>query len=358
MSSPRPSRSARATADASVVLRAGRIAWALVGIVAAAAIGYAAISTVSGLVVPLVVAAVLGVLLHPLVDRMARRGVRRGIGAGIVLAAIVAITVAAVWVTVVGIVDQSAEITRQLSTGITELEKHVDLSTTAVSLESRAGQLVGGLASLFGSVFSSAAAFLIGTVVAVFFLYYMLADWPTIESLFARHARVGRVSGRALIDDVTGTLRAYFGVLTYSSFATAVLIGIGAVVLGVPLAFAIALVTFVTSYVPYIGAVFSGAFAVLIALGAVGVGPALILLAIILVVQNLVQTVLVTKLSNDRMHLHPIVNIGSTIVGAALAGLLGATLSAPVTVMVRDVIGRQRDAPDRDAEPAGTAHGR
>ncbi|BDZ41849.1 hypothetical protein GCM10025865_11480 [Paraoerskovia sediminicola] len=132
---------------------------------------------------------------------------------------------------------------------------------------------------------------------------------------------------------------------------TAVLIGIGAAVLDVPLVMAIALVTFVTSYIPYLGAIFSAAFAVLIALGAQGTTEALILLVIILVVQNVVQTLVLTKLTSDRLRLHPIVNLGSTIVGAAVAGLLGATLSAPVTVIVLDVLKHRREGLATGAAP-------
>jgi hypothetical protein len=71
-------------------------------------------------------------------------------------------------------------------------------------------------------------------------------------------------------------------------------------ILGDPLAFTVALVTFVTSHVPYLGAIFSGAFAFLVALGASGLTEATILLIVILVVQNVVQTVMTTTRSADR----------------------------------------------------------
>ncbi|MDH4278885.1 MAG: AI-2E family transporter, partial [Acidimicrobiia bacterium] len=109
-------------------------------------------------------------------------------------------------------------------------------------------------------------------------------------------------------------------------------------------------VTFVTSYVPYLGAIFSGAFAVLIALGSTGTRDAIIMLLVILVVQNIVQTLMLTKLSSDLLNLHPIVNLASTIVGAAMAGLLGAMLSAPVVAIAIAV--QQRLAAQRHA---GTA---
>ncbi len=75
-----------------------------------------------------------------------------------------------------------------------------------------------------------------------------------------------------MVQDATWSIRRYFSALTVTSLFSAVAIGVTAAVMGLPLAFTIGLVTFVTSYVPYIGALVSGAFAVLIALGSGGVG--------------------------------------------------------------------------------------
>ncbi len=49
--------------------------------------------------------------------------------------------------------------------------------------------------------------------------------------------------------------------LTGSALVSAVIIGLAMGLLGLPLVFTVALVTFVTSYIPYLGAIFSGAFA-------------------------------------------------------------------------------------------------
>ena len=210
--------------------------------------------------------------------------------------------------------------------------------------------LFGGLSTWFGSLFSSLAAFVAGTGIAVFFLYYVLRDWRQLTSWLGGHLGVDRDLGNRFVADATGAIRSYFGAITLSSVITAVVIGLAAVALDVPLAFSIALVTFVTSYVPYIGALFSGAFAVLITLGAAGVTEAVVMLIVILVAQNLVQTLLVTKVSSESLQIHPIVNLGSTIVGGVVAGLLGAMLSAPVVAII--LLVRGEVARRRNGEPA------
>jgi predicted PurR-regulated permease PerM len=193
-----------------------------------------------------------------------------------------------------------------------------------------------GLASYLGTVFSSTAAFFAGTFVAVFLLYFILADWEELRSWVGSHLGVDATVGAEIVDDTTWSMRQYFMALTISSVVVAVLVGGTVALLGVPLALPIALVTFFTSYVPYLGALFSGAFAVLIALGSGGVTDAVIVLVVVLVTQNIVQAIMQTKISEGRLALHPIVIFGSTIVGGATLGLLGAALSTPaVAIIVR-----------------------
>ena len=65
-------------------------------------------------------------------------------------------------------------------------------------------------------------------------------------------------------------MRRYFLGVTIVAAFNAVVVGLGALLLDVPLAGTIAVVTFVTAYVPFIGAFVSGAFAVILALSAQG----------------------------------------------------------------------------------------
>ncbi|MDH5292669.1 MAG: AI-2E family transporter, partial [Acidimicrobiia bacterium] len=118
--------------------------------------------------------------------------------------------------------------------------------------------------------------------------------------------------------------------LTISSIIVSIVIGVTMWALGLPLGVAIALVTFVTGYIPYVGAVFSGTFAFLVAVGSGGMEKALVVLLVVLVAQNAIQTLVQNKLTSDQLSIHPIVNFGSTLVGITLAGVLGATLSAPI----------------------------
>jgi predicted PurR-regulated permease PerM len=143
--------------------------------------------------------------------------------------------------------------------------------------------------------------------------------------------------GTGIINDATRSIRSYFAGLAVTAAPVAFLLGVAMLILDIPLAFTVMLVTFVTSFIPYLGAIVSGAFAVLVALGASGVREAIIILVVVIVAQNVLQTLMLTKITSDKLAIHPIVNLGSTIIGATLAGVVGATLSAPAVATMISV---------------------
>jgi predicted PurR-regulated permease PerM len=143
----------------------------------------------------------------------------------------------------------------------------------------------------------------------------------------------GGVGGRVLLDAVH-SFRGYAWGMTIIGFMNAAVVGVGALLLGVPLAGPIAIVTFITSYIPFFGAFFSGAFAVLIALGAKGIGVAVAMLAIVLLSQNTLQNLLQPFAFGRALALHPMLIMLVSTGGALLFGVLGATLAPPLTAVV------------------------
>jgi predicted PurR-regulated permease PerM len=180
-----------------------------------------------------------------------------------------------------------------------------------------------------GGLVSNVWALLIGCVFGGFFLFYILSDWDRVVGWVGSQLPSRHVPGEEIVAAAVDAVRRYFVGLTLSALVTAVVIGGVALLLGIPLWLTIAIITFVTSYVPYLGAVVSGAFATLIALGTEGSQAAVIILIVVLLVQNVLQPVILTNLTSDQLHLHPIVTLAATLIGGTLAGLIGATLAAP-----------------------------
>ena len=106
------------------------------------------------------------------------------------------------------------------------------------------------------------------------------------------------------------------------------------------------------SYIPFFGAIISGAFACLIALGSGGLTSAVIALLVVLVIQNVLQAVINAKFMGDSLNLHPIVVLAVTIVGSIFGGLLGTTLAAPALAMVLRARKRLVEAKEEAAKAA------
>jgi predicted PurR-regulated permease PerM len=153
------------------------------------------------------------------------------------------------------------------------------------------------------------------------------------------------------VESATRSVRLYFGGVTISSLIVAVVIGLTLHLLGLPLAFTIALVTFVSAYIPYLGAIVSGAFAFVVALGSGGIDDAIVVLAVVLITQNVLQAIIQTRITSQTMQVHPIVNFGAAIVGAITAGAIGAIIAPPLaaTLLGSKRILAQHAAGDADA---------
>ena len=231
-----------------------------------------------------------------------------------------------------GIVSQSDEIWRQLQSGLERLNSDVNGSTTsAATLVDGAHRAVRVLTSgVVGSLVSSAGGLIVSTVLAVFMLLFLLKDWAEITDWTAGHLGVPAETGHRILDGVVNAFRGYASGLTLIGAANAGVVGLGAWLLGVPLVGTIALVTFVTSYVPYLGAFVAGAFAVVIAYGSGGFSTALAMLAIVLLANNTIQNLLEPFAFGTRLRLHPLAVLVTVTSATVLFGVLGAILAAPL----------------------------
>ena len=318
--------------------RWGLSAWLVLGLIALTVVVYFGLAQISSLLIPLVVAVVIGMLFSPVVDRLTRAGLPAFAAASLVLVGLIAVTALSIFLAVKGIYDQRDLIVEQFSSGwdmiqawLAERGISVNSINQAVEPEHRSNKCRRICPSRAVPVFS----FIVGVLIGVFLLLHVLKDWHIIAIGFG--TRQHRRTGAGIINDATRAIRSYFAGLAITAAPVAIIIGVAMLILDIPLAFTVILVTFVTSFIPYLGAIVSGAFAVLVALGAAGVREAIIVLIVVLVAQNVVQTLMLTKVTSDKLRIHPIVNLGSTVIGATLAGVIGATLSAPAVATAMSV---------------------
>ena len=137
-------------------------------------------------------------------------------------------------------------------------------------------------------------------------------------------------SRATITGSVITSLRGYFRGVTFVAAFNGVVVGLAALLLDVPLAGTIAVVTFVTAYVPYIGAFVAGAFAVVLALGAQGTAIAVAMLVVVILANGLLQNIFQPFAMGSALDLNPLVVLVVTIGAGCLFGMLGLVLAAPL----------------------------
>jgi predicted PurR-regulated permease PerM len=139
---------------------------------------------------------------------------------------------------------------------------------------------------------------------------------------------------RAAMDKAWWTLSRWVRGTALVALMDAVGIGVGLLILGVPLALPLGLLTFLGAFVPVIGAVVAGSVAVLVAWATVGTQAALITLGIVLAVQQIEGNILQPMIMGRVLPLHPAVVLLAVTVGALVAGIAGAFVAVPLLATV------------------------
>jgi predicted PurR-regulated permease PerM len=321
---------------------AGQTSWLLVGLTLLLVGFIWLLSLTSVIVLPVLAAGIVAAVSSPLVAWMHGHGIPRGLGAALMLLAIVLVGVGMAFAVVGGIVGQTSSAESHLSgaqdeitgwledagvdPGKAEAVRADTSSATTESARTLLNGVAGGLSALSSSVF-----FFAMTTLSLFFL---LKDGPTIRAWTEGHLGLPRDVAQTITQRVLGSLRGYFLGTTIVAAFNAILIAIGAWVLGVPLIGTIAAVTFIGAYIPYIGAWSAGAFAVLVALGGAGTDAAAGMIVLQLLANGVLQQFVQPFAMGTALGLHPLAVLVVTIAGGALFGTVGLILAAPLTSAV------------------------
>jgi predicted PurR-regulated permease PerM len=316
----------------------GFSSWLLVGVALALAGAIWLLALTQTIVMPVLTAGIIASVAVPIVDWLRRRGIPRGIGAVLVFLGIVAVGIGVGLLVLTGIASEASSLSERLREGAHEIESLVhDLgvktSTAAqANADASAGVSAGFEALTHGLVggfdrLASLAVFLSFTALSLFFL---LKDAPAIGEFVERHMGIPVPLAHSILGRVAGSLRGYFVGVTVVAAWSALIVGAGSLLLGVPMVGTIAVVTFLGGYIPYIGAWTAGAFAVLLALGDQGPETALALGVIVLLANGVLQQLIQPIAYGAALGLHPLAVLIVTIAGGCLFGTVGLVLAAPL----------------------------
>jgi len=320
----------------------GMMAWLLVGItlLISGLIWLGAMTQV--ITIPVIVAGIVAVVGSPAVGWMARHHVPRALGTLLLMLAIVLAGAGIGAMVVVGIDGQTASIGTHLDEAKDTLSGWLqDLGLDQGKADQAKNDLGHGAANgvsalldgLIGGIerLSSLAFFGAMTILSLFFL---LKDGPVIRRWTESHMGVPDGVARIVTQRTIGSMRGYFLGVTFVAVFSAVVVGIGALIIGVPLIGTIVAVTFIAGYIPYIGAWSAAIFTVLLALGSDGPTAAGGMIVVQFLANGPLQQVVQPFAMGAALGIHPLAVLVVTIAGGALFGTVGLIVAAPIVSAV------------------------
>jgi predicted PurR-regulated permease PerM len=328
----------------SRLARLGALAWQVIGITLAVLLTGWVAGRLMPVLLPLGIAVLLTALVLPVTDALTRHGVRPAAAAGLSVAGVLAAVGGLVALIVPPIVGRIGELGDSVAEGVQRVAESVGhdvLGMDAANVDRALEQLTARIRSHLGGVAgdalsgATAVASALGAAVLVLFLsFFLLKDgrylWRRLLALLPASGRdTADELGRRAWDVLTIYSRGVVFVATFD----AVFIGIALVLVGVPLALPLVVLTWLAAFFPIVGAVVAGAAAVMVALVAEGLTSALIILAAIVAVQQIEGNVLYPVVVGPHLKLHPIVVLLAVAIGGTIAGIAGAFLAVPVATV-------------------------
>ena len=314
-------------------------------------------------VIPLLIALILASAASPVQRAMRTRGVSAILATWITLVTAIAVFGGIITLIVVAVQNQWDELAVSATKGIDTIQTFIEdgpIPIDQAQIDSARDGIVAFITSAqFGSGavagVSVAGEFIAGTVLMVVILFFFLKDGDVIWEFFlrpfsgrqlARGRHIGRTAVRTLGGYVRGT--------AVIAFVDASAIGIGLAILQVPLALPLAVIVFLFSFIPIVGATVAGALAALIALVASGPLTALIVVIIVVAVNQLEGNFLQPVVMAQSLKLHPLVILLALTAGTIIGGIVGAVLSVPIAAVAWAII-KVWNRPEAEAEYATAA---
>lgn len=337
-------------------------------ILAAAAVTVWGLLQVSLIVVPLLLALILAASLNPLIDWLVRHGWPRLLAVVTLFLVALGAVAGVISIVVVQVAGQWEELRDRAVQGAAQLVTWWNQTFPQFSLEQfdpdalwkeaqgwlerlNYGAVGSGLASGIGAV----GQVVVSVVLLAIILFFFLKDGPSmwaflISPLRGQQHRRASLMGRRAVAVLGGYVRGTVIV----ALVDAVFIGLGLVILGVPLALPLALVVFVTAFIPVVGATIAGVIAALVALVTNGLVPALIVVAIVVVVNQLEGNLLQPVVLGKSLALHELVVLVALTTGTVLGGIVGTLIAVPLTAVAWALMKAWREPlPELEADPEG-----
>ncbi|MEU7008026.1 AI-2E family transporter [Streptomyces sp. NPDC046332] len=311
------------------------------------------ISSVQLVVLAFVAALLITALLQPTVARLRKMGLPRGVATAVTAVSGFVIMGLVGWFVVWQVMDNIDNLSDRVRDGIEELKRwlldspfHVtekQINDIAKNLSDTIGANTEQITSAGLQGVTVVIEAITGILLAMFSTLFLLYDgkkvWQWTLKLVPAQARPG-VAGAG--PRAWRTLTAYVRGTVIVALIDAVFIGLGLYFLDVPMAVPLAVFIFLFAFIPLVGAVISGALAVVVALVTNGVFTALMVLVVVLAVQQIEGHVLQPFILGRAVRVHPLAVVLAVAAGGLTAGIGGAVVAVPLVAVTNTVVGYLR----------------
>ena len=324
------------------------------------------LSGLSEVTIPLVVAVLLTAAFWPLKDALVRGGVRRGLAAGLCLLALALLVLGILFLVSVQITAQWTELSNSAISSFNQLVtwlKNGPFHITNGQIDGWLTQLSNWLRNSEGKIAGYATAvgtqlshFVAGTALALFAMFYFLFEGQKLAR--ASSIIIPRRS-RHRIMDAAG--HGWSALVSYvrAAVIVAAVDGLGALVgafaVGSTMWLAIGALTFLTAFVPLVGALFAGTVATAVVFVTLGPVRAIIMLAVFVGVMEIEGHVMQPFLMGRAVSLHPLAVLYGIAIGVIVGGFIGALFTVPLMAFInaftRAISASRQAAPAAPAPP-------
>jgi predicted PurR-regulated permease PerM len=287
------------------------------------------------------IALFLTLALNPAVDRLEHRIKRRGIATGTVfIMALVAVALVG-WLFIPTLVDQVNNFAHKVPDYLDDLTKgrgRLGFLQTKYHLVDKARNALdeGGASKLFGlsgtalAVAKGVVTAVVATLTIAFITFFMLLEGPKwVERFLSLLKPASRPRWKAVGHDIYRTVGGYVTGNLLISLIAGTLTAIVLAIMGVPYAIALGLIVGILDLIPLAGATIAA-----IIVGAVAflhsIPAGIVVVAFFIVYQQVENHILQPVVYGRTVQLSPLVVLISVLIGAELAGVLGALAAIPV----------------------------
>ena len=351
-----------------IVLFRPRTIFAVLGIILAVGVVLYVLWVARHVLSWLLIALFLALALNPAVEFLQRRGIKsRGLAAGITFLVAIAAVAGLAALVIPTLVDQVDSFANKVPGyvhdlthgkgrfGFLETRYHIVERVRAAVKNGGVGKLTVGAGAAL-TVTKSVLTAVVATLTIIFMTFFMMLEGQAwMERIYGVLPESSQPRWRKVGHDIYRTVGGYVTGNLLISLIAGVASGIMLWIVGVPYALALGLVVALFDLIPLAGATIAAVVVVLVAIAASGVTAAIIVAVFFVLYQQLENHVIQPLVYGRTVQLSPLAVLVSVLIGAQIAGVLGALAAIPVAgaIQVLLVDWRRNRTPPAEPAPAG-----